>query len=114
MLDFRCSDAEGERAKRAMGAGVTVAADDGHARLREPQFGADHVHDSLVGRVHVEQRYCKLSTVVLQGLDLTRGNRVPNRSTARLGRNIVVYGRDRSLRLPYPASRRAKAIECLR
>ena len=32
VLDFRCADAEGQRAERAVRAGVAVAADDGLAR----------------------------------------------------------------------------------
>ena len=38
-LHFACPDAERERAERAVGGGVAVAADDGHARLREPSSG---------------------------------------------------------------------------
>ncbi len=36
-----------QRAERAMGGGVAVAADDGGSRQREALLGSDHVDDTL-------------------------------------------------------------------
>ena len=52
VLDLARADAEGERAERAVGRGVAVAAHDGHARLGEALLGADDVHDALAGVAH--------------------------------------------------------------
>ena len=51
---FGCADSERQRAERAVGAGVAVAADDGHARLGESLLGADDVDDSLPAVLHSE------------------------------------------------------------
>ena len=50
VLDLARADAERERAERAVRRGVAVAAHDGHARLREPELGADHVDDARAAR----------------------------------------------------------------
>ncbi len=114
MLDFGCANAECQRAKRAMRAGVAVSANDGHARLGESEFGADDVHDALVGRVHVEQRNPEILAILLQGLDLQGGDRIGDGSAARLGRNIVVDGRDGAIGLAHPAPGRPQAVKGLR
>ena len=50
VLHFAGADAEGQRAERAVRGRVAVAADHGHAGLRESQFRPDHVHDALLAR----------------------------------------------------------------
>ena len=50
VLDFAGADAEGQRAERAVRGRVAVAADDRHARLRQPKFRPDDVDDALVWR----------------------------------------------------------------
>ena len=52
---LRGADAEGDGADGAVRGGVAVAAGDGHARLGEAELGADHVHDALLARRHVEE-----------------------------------------------------------
>ena len=52
VLDLAGADAEGQGAERAVGGGVAVAADDGHARLGEALLGADDVDDALAGVAH--------------------------------------------------------------
>ena len=47
VLDLAGADAEGQRAKRAVGGGVAVAAHDRHARLGQAQLRTDDVHDAL-------------------------------------------------------------------
>jgi hypothetical protein len=50
MLDLRGADAEGQRAEGAVGRGVAVAADDGHAGQGEALLRADDVDDALADR----------------------------------------------------------------
>jgi hypothetical protein len=45
-------DPEGEGSEGAVGRGVAVAADHGHARQGQSQLGTDDVHDALVGVAH--------------------------------------------------------------
>ena len=52
VLDLAGADAEGQRAEGAVGGGVAVAADDGHARLGEALLGPDDVDDALAGVAH--------------------------------------------------------------
>jgi len=47
VADLAGTNAEGERAECAMRAGVAVAADNRHARLRDAQLGPDDVNDAL-------------------------------------------------------------------
>src|SRR5271157_2060968 len=98
-----------------MGARVAVAADDGHAGLREPQFRPDDMHDSLPARPNVEQwNRCTL-TIAAQGRNLLRGDLVLNLKTfVGCGRDIVVYGRKRELGTANFAIRQAKTFESLR
>ena len=70
VLHFAGADAEGQRAECAVGRGVRVAADDGHARLGDAELGADDVHDALVGRVHVVELDAELGAVLAQRGDL--------------------------------------------
>ena len=93
---------------------MAVAADDRHARLRESKFWADDVHNALVGRIHVEERNAKFLAILLQRLDLQRGDRVGDGSAARFGRNIVVNRGHGAVGLAHLASGRAQAIESLR
>ena len=53
VFDFAGADAEGQRPESAVRGGVAVAADDGHARLRDAEFGADDVDDALLRVVQI-------------------------------------------------------------
>ena len=76
VFDLAGADAEGQGAECAMGAGVTVAADDGHAGLGEAQLGSDDVDDALVLVVEVEELHAELRAVLTQGVDLGAGDGV--------------------------------------
>src|SRR6266478_2445005 len=89
VLNFRCADAECQRSKRPVGAGVAVTADDGHSWLGKSKLRSDYVDDALLGRVHVKESNPKLAAICLQGLDLPFRDWVENRSAALLGGNIV-------------------------
>ena len=74
VLDFRRADAKCQRPKGPVGRRMAIAADDGHARLREPQLGADDVHNPLVFAVQVLQGDPELAAVDAHLLDLLGGD----------------------------------------
>ena len=94
VLDLARADAEGERAERAVGGRVRVAADDGHARQGAALLRADDVDDALVGVAHREVRDAELGGVLAQHLDLPGGDRVGDRLVDVGGRDVVVLGGD--------------------
>jgi hypothetical protein len=53
MLHLAGANAKRQGPKRAVRGGMAIAADDGHARLGDPQFRADHMHDALLAVVDV-------------------------------------------------------------
>ena len=114
MFDAGGPNASCPRSERAVGRGMAVAADDGHARQGEAEFRADDVDDALVGRVHIEQGNAKLAAIFLQRFDLFRRYRVGDGQAARSGRDVMVDGRDRAQRLAETASIDAQTVEGLR
>jgi hypothetical protein len=96
VLDFAGADAVRQCAKGAVGGGVRIAADDGHARQRGAVFRADDVHDALA-LVHEreERRRADLRHVVVQRGDLLFADRVGDAVVALLpaGGGGVVVGR---------------------
>ena len=86
VADLGGADAEGQRAEGAVGGGVAVAADDGHAGLGPAQFGRHHVHDAAVGRIPARQRDAEFAAVALEFLDLGAGGRVGVGAAAVRGR----------------------------
>ncbi len=113
VLDLAGADAEGQRAECAVGGGVAVAADDGHARLRQAQLRADDVDDAAVGAVEAEQRDAKVAAVLLQLGDLGRGHDVDDGQVQRRGGDAVVHRGHRLLRPPDGQAARPQAAECL-
>ena len=106
VLDLGGPDPERERAERAVGGGVAVAADDRHPGLGEAELRADHVDDPLVVGAERVDRHPELLAVSLQSLDLYPGELVGDQPRGRgaVGRHVVVGGRDR---LVGPADRAA-------
>ena len=96
------ADAEGERAERAVGAGVAVAADDGHPGPGQAQLGADDVHDPLPLVAERVEGDAELPAVGLQRLDLRRrlpvGDLDGRPRAAGRGRRGVVHRRHRAVR----------------
>ena len=70
---WEVADAEGEGPEGAVGGGMGVAADHGHAGLGQAQLRADGVDDSLVGIAQRVEAHPELGAVGAQGLDLGRG-----------------------------------------
>ncbi len=70
VFDLARPDPERERTERAVRRGMRVAAHDRHPRLRDSQFGADHVDDSLVLGAERVDRDLELRAVALERLHL--------------------------------------------
>ena len=73
MRDFSRADTEGQGAKCAVRAGMAVAADHDLARLSQPQFGADDVHDATQVASQVEKFYTILPAVAFELGNLVGG-----------------------------------------
>ena len=114
MLDLRGADAERQRAERAMGRGVAVAAHDGHARLGQALLRPDDMDDALADIVHAEIRHAEFLDVALQGLDLDAAFRLVDAVGAVRGRHVVVGDGDRRVGPMHLAARDAQALEGLR
>jgi hypothetical protein len=114
VLDLAGADAKCEGPERSVGGGVRIATYDRHARLSEAELGADDVHDSLLGRVEVEQLDPELPRITHQRIDLPRGQCVGNRQPAVASRDIVVDRTNCQLRSAYPATTQPQTLEGLR
>ena len=101
MPDLGRADPEGERAERAVGGSMAVAAHDRLARLRQAHFRADHVDDPAPRVVEAEQVDAMLGAVRLELVDLflRRLGRVgqPPVRARRQGRRRVVERRLRQV-----------------
>ena len=109
VLDLARPDAEGQGAEGAVGRGVAVAADDGHAGLRPPLFGTDDVDDPLVGVTHRVAGDAELGRVGVEHLELLGRDGVGQRLVDVGGGHVVVrrgHGQvgtpHRPARQPYP------------
>ncbi|MHC3926908.1 hypothetical protein ACMZ4W_02013 [Brevundimonas naejangsanensis] len=71
VTDFRGADAESQRSEGAVGGGMAVAADDGHARLGQAQFRSHDVDDAALVRAPARQLDPVAGAVDLQRLDLS-------------------------------------------
>ena len=114
MLHFGCSNAESQCTESAVRAGVAVAAHNRHPRLRQPQLRPNHVHDPLIGRIHVEESDTEFFAVSLQGRNLLGRNQIGNGSSSRLGWNIVIDSGYGARGLAHFSSRDSQTIESLR
>ena len=93
---------------------VAVAARDRHRRLREPELGADHVHDPLVlavGRPQVDPR---VAAVALERRRHLLGHHVEKRTLLRAGRHDVIDGGKRALRERHAPAVLPQHVERLR
>ena len=93
MLDLGGADAEGQRAKGAVGGGVRIAADDRGARQGEALFGADHMHHALTLVTHAQFGDAEGLAVGAERLDLEARNRIGDAGGAVGGGDVVVRHR---------------------
>ena len=117
VADFRAADAEGERAERPVGAGVAVAAHDGHARPARAELGTDDVHDPAPRVAHAEQLDPKFRRVVLELPNLPGGRVHLDRYVAENlvggGRSGVIHGGERAVEPPHGQLQRPQDAERL-
>ncbi len=91
-LDLTRTDAERQRPEGAVRGGVGVAADDGHARLREPELRPDDVDDAAGRRALAVERDPELAAVRLDLGELLAGQLVHDRK-GRVERGDRMVGR---------------------
>ncbi len=114
VLHFRGADAEGQRAKCAMGAGVAVAANDGHARLGKAELRTDDMHDPLFGRLNIVERNAELGAVGAQGIHLFGRDRIFDDQPVGRGGNVMVHRGHRPVGAAHGSSCQAKPFKRLR
>src|SRR5262249_27015801 len=100
--DLARSDSKCKRAKSAVSAGVTVAANHRRAWLTEPKLRSDDVYDSLAIAAQSEKLDSKFAAVRFQLRCLGRGLCIAERGTAvraaRSGRDGMIHRGDGPLR----------------
>ena len=114
MLDFAGADPERQRAKGAMRAGVAVAADNGQARLRQPELGANHVHNALQRAEAVLEPNTELFTVALERVKLSFSDGIGDGLRQRPRRCVVIHRRDRQIWTTHAAAGEPQALKGLR
>ena len=111
----RGADAVRQRPEGAVGRGVAVAADDGHARLGPALLRADDVHDPLADVADAVVLDAEVLGVLLQRLDLDAALLVLDAAGAvDVGRHVVVGHRHGLARRAHLAAGHAQALEGLR
>ena len=110
VLDLARADAERERAEGAVRGRVRVAADDGHARLGQPELRPDHVDDAVAAVAERIQAHAELGTVARERVELLLGQLV---RLAGPGGDVVVGGRDGAVGPAHPPAGGAQPLECL-
>ena len=97
VLDLGSADTHREGAKRAVGGGVAVAANDDLTGLRVALLGPDDVDDALVDAKHIEQLDTEVFAVLAHVVQLLLGDRVFDRQIVVGRRYGVIDGRDRQI-----------------
>jgi hypothetical protein len=109
MFAFGGTDAPGQRAQAADGAGVAVGTDQRDAWQRNALLGRDHVHDALARVVKVDQSQPGSARAQAEFADegLAAGE---ERAFAALGKGVddVVHRAEHQLRMGHPPSRRGQ------
>ncbi len=114
VLDLGGADPDCQRAERAVGRGVRVAAHDRHARLRQAQLRTDDVHDPLVRRSDAVQGNPELVAVLLEAADLGERDLIGEGKRAIRRGNAVVHGCQGLARATHAEAAVAQPVERLR
>ena len=119
VLHLGSADTVGQRAEGAVGRGVRVATDHGHARQGGPLLRTDHMDDALADIVHLEFEDAEIVAVLVQGLDLDARHFVGDGVQATFalglgGRHVVVRGGDVGIDAPWLAAGQTQAFKGLR
>ncbi len=115
MLDLGRADTMCQSAECAMGGGMAVTADDGHARQGKTLFRADDMDDALADVLFGIVFDAEVGGVLRERLDLNAAFLVLDAFVAiRRGRYIVVDDGERLFRRTDLAAGHAQAFESLR
>ena len=119
VLHLAGADAVGQRTEGAVGGGVRVTADHGHARQGGALLRADHVDDALTAVVHLELEDAEVIAVLVEGLHLNARHFIDDGFQATLalglgGRHVVVRGGDVGVDAPRLAPGQTQPLEGLR
>jgi len=106
--------AEGQGREGAVGAGMGVAAHQGHARQGEALLGTDDVDDALADIVHGELGETELGAVGIQGLHLGTRDRIGDALVAGDGGHVVIRRRQHRGNAPELAASHLQTLEGLR
>src|SRR5437870_2385206 len=113
MLDLGSADPNRERAEGAMRRCMAVAADDSHARLRQPLLRTDDVHDALARVLRPEERHMELIRVTGDRLHLLDRQSIWPGLVAVAGRHVVIDGGEREIRTAHLATCETQPLEGL-
>ena len=114
MLDLGSADAECQRAERAVGRGVRITTDDGHAGLGESLLRPDHMNDALADIVHGEIGNTEIGSILGKRLDLNAGFLVGDAGGTVCCRDVVVGDCEGAVRRANGPAGIAQTFECLR
>ena len=115
MFDFGSTDTVSQCTECAVGRGVRVATNDGHAGQGGTLFRAHNVHNALTFIHEREVGECaKLFDVFVQSINLQFGNRVLDAFVPVAGRGVVVSCGDYAVDTPEFAAGHFQAFKCLR
>ena len=115
MLDLGCADPVGQRAECAMGRGVAVATNHGHARQRPALFGADNMNDALTNIGHRIIVNAEILGILVQCGHLNGAvfGHVLGIFAARCCGHVVIRHGDRFFRCADLATGHAQTFKCL-
>ena len=118
MLYLRGANAHGNRAKRPVGGGVRITADDSHARLRDPELWADSVDNALLLIPHGMQADAEFFAVFTQRAHLGTGGFLFDLQQVTFGntfgRDVMVLRSQMQLRVPHGSAIHPQSVESLR
>ncbi len=112
VLHFGGANAERERPKRAVGAGVAIPAHDGEAGQRDAHLRADDVDNALTPVAVAIKLHPELFTVAAHGFQLLAAQRARVNGAA-IGRHVVVHRRKGQVGPAHGAPRLSQTIKRL-
>src|SRR5215510_2184659 len=71
------------------------------------------MHDSLLGRMHVKETHAKFGAVLTKGFYLRGSNWISDTYSARISRDVMVYGSNCELRTAHSPSIELQSLKCL-
>ena len=113
MLHLRGADAEGQRPQGAIGGGVRVTTDDGHAGQRSAFLRPDDVDDAVTRVADPEVRDLPLVDIVFERIQLHARDGIADDGLV-VGRNIVIEHRQVGIQAPGFAAGQLQTLEGLR